>query len=354
MTQPDLRLIDLRTWPLQPKRWRLVLAAILAQHNWRHATKNKNVSYETQEDRRQFLFRTFEFLRMNPDRSFRLDPRSFSGRHMELLFQHYEQRARDGTLGASSMQKYHSHLSTFASWIGKPQLVKPIGSYVSDARLYSRSYVATESKSWRNQGVDTDQVIDAIAAYDEHAAAAVELMHCFGLRFKEAVMFRPHVDVVQAEQAGMPTEDASHYLRLHRGTKGGRLRHVPVDTPARIAAIERARRVALNDNDSISNPKRTLEQAIGHLRYVMEKFGLTKRKLGVTPHGLRHQFAADEYRELTGEAPPVEGGPAVPRPAAQTARLAISQQLGHARVQITNAYLGSSRSATKPSEGDGR
>ena len=112
--------------------------------------------------------------------------------------------------------------------------------------------------------------------------------------------------------------------------------------------------MARNEDDSISDPKRTLEQAIAHLRYVMEKFGLTKRKLGVTPHGLRHQYAADEYRELTGEAPPVEGGPAVPQTAAQMARLEISQHLGHARVQITNAYLGSSRSATKPSEGDGR
>ena len=354
MTQPDLRLIDLRTLPLQPKRWSFVLSAILAQHNWRHATKDKNVSHETQEDRRQFLFRTFEFLRMNPDKSFRLDPRSFSGRHLEFLFAHYEQRARDGALSASSMQKYYSHLCTFASWLGKPGLVRPIGSYVRDAQLYTRSYIATKSKSWRNNGVDTDQVIEAIAAYDEQAAAAVELMHRFGLRFKEAVMFRPHVDVVPAEQANTPTEGASHHLRLHRGTKGGRLRHVPIDTPARIVAIERARRVARNEDDSISDPKRTLEQAIAHLRYVMEKFGLTKRKLGVTPHGLRHQYAADEYRELTGEAPPVEGGPAVPQTAAQMARLEISQHLGHARVQITNAYLGSSRSATKPSEGDGR
>jgi integrase len=339
----DLRLVNLQTLQLQPQRWRYVLSVILVQHNWRHATKDKNVSRETMEDRRQFLFRTFEFLRRNSLKSFKLDPRSFSGRHVEFLFQHYECRAREGTLGASTLQKYHSNLSTFASWIGKPALVKPIGAYISEPTLYSRRYVATESKTWRSHGVDAGSVVDAIAACDEHAAAAVELMHRFGFRFKEAVMFRPHVDVVTAAQAGVSSGEATHYIRLHRGTKGGRLRHVAVDTPERIAAIERARRVAVGENDSISDPKRTLVQAISHLRYVMAKFGLTKHGLGVTPHGLRHQYAADEYRDLTGEAPPVEGGPAPPHALALQARTEISKQLGHARLQITNAYIGSIR-----------
>jgi hypothetical protein len=77
-----------------------VLAAILTQHNWRHATKDKGVSHDTMEDRRQFLFRTFDFLQHNREKAFKLDPRSFSGRHVEFLFRHYEQRAKAGTLGA--------------------------------------------------------------------------------------------------------------------------------------------------------------------------------------------------------------------------------------------------------------
>lgn len=344
MKNPDPRLIDLKTWPLQPDRWQFVLTAILAQHNWRHATKSKNVSHDTMEDRRQYLFRTFKFLRSNGEQAFKLDPRSFSGRHLEFLFRHYERRAKEGTLSASSLQKFHSFLRTFSAWIGKPNLVKPIEAYIGDPVLYRRSYVAVESKAWRARGVDVASKIEEVAQYDERAAAAVALMAGFGLRFKEAVMFRPYADCVTAEQAGKSDGEARLYLKLARGTKGGRLRYVPVDTPDRERAMEAARRCVLREEESISDPRYTLAQAMRHLRYVMELFGITKRDLGVVPHGLRHQFAADQYQMLAGVPPPVEGGPALSSDECTVARRAISEQLGHARLQITNAYLGSAAS----------
>jgi hypothetical protein len=81
------------------------------------------------------------------------------GRHIELLFRHWEERAKRGELGPSSLQKFHSFLKTFAGWIGKPNLVKPIGAYISDPALYTRSYAAEESKSWRAKGVDVRELI---------------------------------------------------------------------------------------------------------------------------------------------------------------------------------------------------
>ena len=108
--------------------------------------------------------------------------------------------------------------------------------------------------------------------------------------------------------------------------------------------MARARRVAQREDDSISDPRYTLVQAIRHLRYVMERFGVTKRDLGVTPHGLRHQYAGDEFHSETGEAPPVEGGRPVPKERDQAARLNVSERLGHSRVEITAVYLGSSDS----------
>jgi integrase len=341
MRKLELRSIDLTTFPLQPQRWAFVLAAILAQRNFGHAVKNKGVSHATMEDRRRFLFRTFDFLRHNREKSFKFDPRSLSGRHVEFLFKHWEKRSQEGSLGPSSLQKFHSYLTTFAKWIGKPDLVKPLRAYIGDAKLYSRTYVATESKAWRARGIDAGKVIDDIAAFDEHVAVQVDMLRCFGMRCKEAVMFRPRSDVVTAAQAGKTSAEVTHYLKLRRGTKGGRERFIPIDTPERKEAIERACRLALRDDESISNPRYTLVQACRHLRYVMERIGITKRGLGVTPHGLRHQYAADEYKVATGEAPPVEGGSRVPRVVAVPARADVSEKLGHSRFQITNAYLGS-------------
>ena len=61
-------------------------------------------------------------------------------------------------------------------------------------------------------------------------------------------------------------------------------------------------------------------------------------------HGLRHAYAQKRYFELTGHKSPICGGP---KPASRQekdldlfARKTISQELDHARVQITRAYLG--------------
>jgi integrase len=136
------------------------------------------------------------------------------------------------------------------------------------------------------------------------------------------------------------------YLFTHRGTKGGRKRYVPIDTDARLQAIKLAQDLVIGESDSISDPQLTLVQAIRHLRYVMERFGVTKKALGVVPHGLRHQYAEDEYQHATGSAAPVNGGEAVDREVDMAARQDIAAKLGHGRPQIVNAYLGSSASSS--------
>jgi hypothetical protein len=42
--------------------------------------------------------------------------------------------------------------------------------------------------------------------------------------------------------------------------------------------------------------------------YVMKKFGITKKQLGVILHGLRHEGLINDYEKLTCEAPPVRSG----------------------------------------------
>jgi integrase len=79
------------------------------------------------------------------------------------------------------------------------------------------------------------------------------------------------------------------------------------------------------------------------LHNLMTKLGVTRPALGVTPHGLRHGYAGDRYEAVTGVAAPVRGGMA-PDPATdEHARLQVAEELGHARLQIASAYLGSRR-----------
>jgi integrase len=80
----------------------------------------------------------------------------------------------------------------------------------------------------------------------------------------------------------------------------------------------------------------------------MTTLGVTRSALGVTPHGLRHEYAGDRYKAVAGVAAPVRGG-MVPDPATdERARLQVAEELGHARLQIASAYLGSRRVAAVP------
>ena len=60
-------------------------------------------------------------------------------------------------------------------------------------------------------------------------------------------------------------------------------------------------------------------------------------------HGLRHAYAQSRYEELTGWKCPAAGGPGKKsltpqRELDQSARLTVSQELGHERVQIIAVY----------------
>ena len=63
-------------------------------------------------------------------------------------------------------------------------------------------------------------------------------------------------------------------------------------------------------------------------------------------HGLRHAYAQQRYRELTGCPSPHAGGPTreqlteAQRQTDQQARLIVSAEIGHQREQITAVYLG--------------
>lgn len=348
--------------PLSPRRCKFVLALILQARNWSHQNKPKGVSHKTMAERRRFCFWLFDFLRQQPP-GYRLDPRSFSGRHVALVTAYWLAEATAGRLSPATLQTYFSFLKTFTTWIDKPRLLQPIERYFPDPTLHRRSQATAQDKSWRAKGVQVEPLIDQVAAYDAHAGVALHLMHSFSMRFKECVMFRPHLDVLTGEQAAsivgrtlLHGVEAGHqgsalhpHLLVHRGTKGGRPRLIPVDSTQRLAVIEQARQLARTEGASISDPSLSLVQAMRRLRYCMERFGITRADLGVVPHGLRHQGAADDYKAMTGEAPPVAGGQPVDRETDAAARQCIAQRLGHNRPGISTAYLG--RSTDSPHNG---
>ena len=109
MRDLDPRTVNLRTLPLQTGRRGFVLNALFVQNNFRHAIKDKGVSHDTMEDRRQYIYRAFHYLEHNDVKSFKLDPRSLGDRHVRFLFADMERRAKAGALGPSAQKRLAVH-----------------------------------------------------------------------------------------------------------------------------------------------------------------------------------------------------------------------------------------------------
>ena len=197
---------------------------------------------------------------------------------------------------------------------------------LQNPQAYRRRTAADHDHSWTAQGVDPDTRIAEIAAQHPEIAAILGLQQHFGLRLQEACLLRPAQD------------HHGDFIRIVAGTKGGRPRVVPVETDAQRQCLHKAH--ALAAGRSLIPPEHSLKSWLAHCYHVFCRYGLTRRQ-GLVSHGLRHQYANDQYEMRTGEASPVRGGDGIEH---QQAAADVSARLGHARVSITRAYYGESRS----------
>jgi len=73
----------------------------------------------------------------------------------------------------------------------------------------------------------------------------------------------------------------------------------------------------------------------------MEKYGITKAELGITSHGLRKERLNQVYKEVSGVNSAIQGGEEPESDIFKEAKLRVSEYAGHARMSISNAYIGS-------------
>jgi len=326
----------------QPLR---VLEVLLRLHNNEHTAREKTVSHKTRHDRAQFLRRFFRELHQRAGFNTLPDPRNLGQKHVQAMVRVWQE---DG-LAPATVQTYFSFLRGLASWVGKPGMVRDPAHYGMGLAQYQRHEAARRDRSWSAQSVDIDALIERICLHDRHVGASLRLVRAFGLRRKESVMWRPHRNVVAFGFTGLPApQEADHYIRIKEGAKGGRERFLPIDTPARVTAVAHAQQVAVGQDAHMGDPAHDLRQNLRRFDYVLARFGVTFRQLGVTAHGLRHEALIDMYRERSGSEPPVRGGERPPAEVDLAARKAVVQLAGHARVRVSDAYLGRPTSMRSP------
>lgn len=321
-----------RTPPLK------VLDILISLFNTQHTATQKTVSFKTRQERADFLRRFFRDLQCKGGVKTLPDPRNLGDRHVRAMVGVWQQEK----LVPATIQTYLSFLRGLALWTGKPGFIRKPSFYGLSREEYERHDASGEDKSWTAKGIDIDALIEDICKYDPYIGVSMRLIRTMGLRRKEALMFRPWSCVVPFEDTGLPLDkrQADWYAAIVAGSKGKRPRHIPLDSPQRLAAIEQARSLAAHRDAHMGRPGASLKQSMKRFMYVMVKFNITKKALGVTAHGLRHDVLIGKFEELTGQPVPIRGGLKLPKGIDHPARQAVAELAGHARRRASNAYLG--------------
>jgi len=276
--------------------------------------RHKEGSFATQANRRAMLRQMGEQLLAAGYNQ--LHVYDLKGRHLNALL---KQWAADG-LSAATQKNRMAVLRWWAEKIGKADMVKPTNSTYGIER---RQTIPAVSKARTLPGEKLSQV------RSPYVRMSLELQRAFGLRRQEAIKIKPW----QADQG-------TRLVLQGSWCKGGRPRDIPIRTLAQREVLEKAKVLVKMKTAALIPPtKRYVDQ----LRCYE---GQTRRAGLDHLHGLRHAWAHDRYLELTGFACPVRGGPMreamtpeqVHRDA--EARAIIATELGHGRLEIAAAYLG--------------
>ncbi|MFC1602921.1 phage integrase N-terminal domain-containing protein [Pseudomonadota bacterium] len=271
---------------------------------------NRDGSYRTQADRERQLTLIANQLHELGYR--RMNTQSLKPKHIEALVAHWQRE--DITTGTIK-----NRLSVIRWWADKVNRQNVVARSNDHYGIPDRQYVTNISKAKTITALDLEKV------GDQHVRMSLELQQAFGLRREEAIKFQPDY-----------ADRGDHIALKESWTKGGKAREIPVRTEDQRAALNRARLLA--GKGSLIPSSRNYRHQLRIYERHTANAGLSKM------HGLRHAYAQQRYEELTGWKSPAAGGPTAkaltPEQKAvdQQARLTISRELGHERIQIVSIY----------------
>jgi len=310
--------------------WKTVHDSISQPMNYKTRKSHKRVSARTIKARWATLQKMVDIIYdagFKPERA-----KNLGIKHLDAVFERWEQEE----LKHCTVQTYLSVYRFLAADLRRPDLMQHIDEYAKQKTEEHRKALAQhgkprEKRAWSIQDERVATALLRIIEKDSLVALQLTLQHAFGLRVRESFRLRP----AESYQGCR--------LELTRGTKGGRPRTVPIETEEQRKLLEHALEVAKLNGGSMM-PRDFSEISWRHHYYsVLRNCGFTQRDLGITSHGLRHDYAQRMYRKVSGLEAPVNAGTRYTDGksgrADLVARLEVAEALGHGRYDITRHYL---------------
>jgi integrase len=229
-----------------------------------------------------------------------------------------------------------SNLRIFCGWVGKKGMIGSKYDFIrpENAEMIKCQSSATSSKSWAGNHVDVQEMLARVDRADSRLGLMLRVELAFGFRREEVLKCTPHA------------QDFGKFVAVFENHgKGGKARDIQTLTAAQREILDYVK-VRIPQNERLGWPYNrdgsvaTLEQNIVRYRNMMSRLGITKKKLGVTGHGLRAQFSENQALAL-GLIPPSMGGSRgqLEKTHLKTRLTKISEALGHHRTVVVSAYI---------------
>lgn len=288
-------------------------------------TSHRERSYKSHANRIQRLNRSVQTIR---DLGFRItEVNNLKQSHIKALIVYWKEER----ISTAEIKNRMSDLRWLAKKIGKDNLIprtnRELG--IEDRKMPSNDI---------NRAVTRSQE-DLAKISDECTRMSLRAQELFGLRKKESIMLNIKRDY--DEKRGVLSLKSRG-----SGTKGGRPREIPVRNDEQRQFLREAKIFQKNRGlnafigKKYDGSDRNLKQQMSVYDKNCERAGLHNN------HGLRHHYAQERYKELTGFDCPRQGGKTFMEMTLEErlkdleARLTVSAELGHGREYVTRTYLG--------------
>lgn len=274
-------------------------------------SRNKDGSYATQADRQKILMRFAEDLI-----SLGYGLRHIQGlktKHIQAITEYWKSKE----LSNATIKNRTAVLRYLAGKINKNNLIPQ-----NDAlKIEARSYTPKVNRALVNP--------DFSKITNEYIYMSLQLQRLFGLRREESLKIKPFL------------ADRRESLYLQPSwCKGGRERVIPIRTAEQREWLEKAKALVKHEKNSLIPEGKSYIQH----RHLYDK--QIQRAGFKNLHGLRHAYAQQRYKEMTGWEAPIKGGLTSKQLTKeqkiidQQARMMLTEELGHSREQITVNYCG--------------
>lgn len=266
-------------------------------------------SFASQHDRQQILLKFIDDL---VGLGYKLpNIQNLKQKHIGAIVNHWKQQ----NLSNATLKNRLSAVRHLALLINKSQIV------LSNTALGigARKYAPTKNRALFNP--------DFSKISNPYIKISLELQRVFGLRREESLKIKPHLADKGDKLDLLPT-----------WCKGGRGRIVPIRTEEQQYWLEQAKNMVGKFGNSLIPAEKNYIQH----RYIYDK-QVTRAGLR-NLHGLRHAYAQQRYKELTGWDAPINGGPKSSELTPQQkeidhrAKMILTEELGHSRKQIISNY----------------